>query len=155
MRVVYGLFISLAVSNCASAQQAKLFDPMAVPGGELHCRSLVLPASAPPGSVGLQFEDGVLKVNDRLVSAVYDSSGAPRLLVITATDTTGGKPIMRVFSVSFPTEGAPTGFQIIQPQSGDATDRSGPQPLQNAMLTNADTLARWFWQHRCRSSNTP
>jgi hypothetical protein len=146
----YLLVLALANASCASAQPIKPFDPLGVPTGTVRCRPLPLPATAPPSSVGFQLEDGTLLINDRLISAVYDSLGVPRLLVVTATEQlAGGHPIMHVLSASFPTSEPAMGFQLVQPLGDDGTTESPREALSSAMIAESRDLAVWLWKHRC------
>jgi hypothetical protein len=151
--VVLLLNTACASVHVASPQAVKPFDPFGLPGSVLLCRARALPKSAPPGSIGFQFEDGTLLVNDRLISIAYDSVGNPFLLVMNATEKLGdGQPIMHLMSVSFPSGEPAEGFQFVQsPNAGDTTEPKR-EPLSSAMLTESRNLAVWLWNHRCSRS---
>lgn len=147
------MVLLLANSGCASVQVAntplaEAFDPLGLPTSALLCHVLTLPNKAPPHSIGFQFEDGTLLINDRLISAVYDSVGNPMLLIMNATEKPRtGEPIMHSVSVSFPTGEAGTGFQFVNPR--DEMSQSNHEPLSPAMVKEAQNLAVWLWNHRC------
>lgn len=139
-----------ASTRVASSQLGKPFDPLGLPTSALLCHVLALPKSAPPSSIGFQFEDGTLLVNDRLISVVYDSVGSPFLLVMNATEKLGdGQPIMHLMSVSFPSGEPAVGFQFVQSPNGGDTTAPKREPLSPAMLAESRNFAVWLWNHRC------
>jgi hypothetical protein len=143
----------LTNSGCATVQLASThlaepFDPLGLPTSALLCHVLTLPNKAPPNSIGFQFQDGTLLINDRLISAVYDSVGNPMLLIMNATEKpVVGDAIMHSVSVSFPKGEPGIGFQFVNPR--DDTIKSQHEPLSPSMIKEAQNLAAWLWNHRC------
>ena len=138
-----------AIPPAAAEQQP--FEPFGIPKGEFRCRPKELHTPR-RDLLGFQFEDGVLMVNDRLISAVYDSLGRPVLEVTTATQLSpDGRPTMRVFSVSFPIDSAAHGFRVLHPE----TDDRATEPLSAESISKARELALWLWRHRCTGATQP
>jgi hypothetical protein len=153
-RKVLILFL-LVDTGCATAQSVKPFDPLGLPTSTLLCRPLPSPQTLRHGTRAFQFEDGVLLVDDRLMSAVYDSVGNPLLLVMTATSRVGDtQPTMHELSVSFPADGPAEGFQLVRaPSAGDAIEPKR-EVLSPGMIAESRSLAVWLWDHRCIEAKT-
>lgn len=148
--------------SCASAQSGsssvlapRAFNPLKFPDSTFLCGSRSAPARAPHGSVSFDFEDGRLLVDDRLIGTVYDSVGAPRLLVLTATEKVQDSvPVVHVVSVSFPSGQPATGFEVIR-RIGDEGVNPPRKQLSAESLSQSGVLARWLWRHRCREDHAP
>jgi hypothetical protein len=138
--------------SCVGAQRSPALAGLRPPDAELRCRALSLPPNTAPGSIAFQFEDGQLRVNDRLISAVYDSAGTPILLVVNATEQKGDETVMHVYSFSFPTGGGASGFEVLDPLATTATREVPREQLSIQVVEQSRTLAEWLWAHRCESS---
>lgn len=150
------LFLVLATNaGCARVQHGRPFDPLGAPTGPLLCRSETLPATAPPGSVAFQFENGTELINDRLIGAVYDSLGLPLVLFMTATEKPAdGRPIMHALTAAFPIGKPATGFQLVS-RPGDDTRTDPPrETLSPTMIGESRSLMVWLWNHRCNKGPT-
>jgi hypothetical protein len=148
-RAVMNMLLPLATA-CAHVSAVAAPDPVALPGLKFSCRILSLSGLPLHGAVGFQFEDGALLVNDRLISAVYDSLGNPLLLVITGTDSTRGAPgTVRGISVSFPAGEPAVGFQVVEVTTTSVRSETKREPLSRPMLAESRKLAKWLWGHRC------
>jgi len=125
-------------------------NPVGLPGLKYSCRVLPLDGSPLDGAVGFQFADGTVPVDDRLISAVFDSVGNPLILAITATESEGTAPgTVREVSVSFPTDEPAIGFQFLEPAAENTQTETTKKPLSRQMLADSRELAVWLWKHRC------
>jgi hypothetical protein len=128
------------------------FDAMHQPGQVLRCRSVTPPSGAPAGAVALEFEDGVELVDDRLITAVYDSTGDPLSLQMLATENRDSRPLWHAITVAYPTAHSEQGVQIVRPANSAPAAGQESEDLSAGTLGKARTLSNWLWNHRCRTA---
>lgn len=155
----HGLLLA-AIVGCATAPQkatkpaapSGTFDAMRQPGQVLRCRSVTPPKGAPTSAVAFEFEDGVELVDDRLITAVYDSTGDPLALYMIATENRDSRPMWHEITVGYPTANSAQGVQIVHPANSPPAAGQGSGDLSADTLAKARTLSAWLWNHRCRAA---
>jgi hypothetical protein len=143
----------------AGAQGAATFDPLGVPTPSvLLCRPISQEAidSAP---IQLEFRDGTDAFGQRVTSAFFDSSGAPRLMYLVAPLTVSGTGL-RVYTVVVRFKPKRVGISLIIPLTYPSTtsdsvkrDSTIRENLTEPAIAHAEALAKWFWDHRCPNAS--
>lgn len=139
----------------ADAQETATFDPLGVPTPSvLLCRPISQDAidSAP---IQLEFRDGTDPYGQRVSSAFFDSSGAPRLMYIVAPWTVSDTAF-RLYTVVVRFQPKRVGISAIVPvrypsPTSDSVKRDSTirENLTEPAIVHAEALAKWFWDHRC------
>jgi len=144
---------SATVDATKQAAPSGSFDAMRQPGQVLRCRSVTAPSGAPAGTVALEFEDGVDLVDDRQITAVYDSTGDPLALQMIATEKRDGRPLWHTIVVAYPTPHSEQGVQYASAAGSAPAAGQQPEDLSADTLARARTLSKWLWNHRCRAAD--
>jgi hypothetical protein len=142
----------------ADAQGAVTFDPLAVPTPAfMLCRPISKDAidSAP---IQLEFREGTDPYGQRVSSAFFDSSGAPRLMYIVAPWTVSDTSF-RLYTVVVRFQPKRVGISAIVPlrypsPTSDSIKRDSTirEILTEPAIAHAEALAKWFWDHRCNGA---
>ncbi len=146
----------VVITGCTSAPAVKPevangFEPFRLTGAVLMCRVKALPPSTPSTWLSLEFEDGSLNIDDRLIGVVYDSLGTPRVLAMTATErAVTGEPIMHAYRIAFTDTAPPSAIHGVISGPGEAPRRSKPERLSAPAIADARNLMLWLWNHRCK-----
>jgi len=137
--------------QAGSSAPSETFDAMRQPGQVVRCRSVTPPNGAPASAVAFEFVDGVELVDDRVITAVYDSTGDPLALLMLATENRDNRPLWHSITVAYPTAHSQQGVQIVRTANTVLTAGQQPEDLSADTLAKARTLSNWLWNHRCRA----
>lgn len=164
-RVLGVAAVLIVCANALTAQTAPArpptgFDPLRQPGTPLDCRYVSPPTDAPPSAIAIQFEDGALlqdttgtegreMSDDREITAIYDSTGAPFGLQIITSELRDGMQFAHGIVVSYPTAQSERGLEFIIP-ANRSLNMQVPVDLPAEQLQRARALSIWLWSHRCQ-----
>lgn len=155
------------LTGCARARVENAFNPLAIPKPPLICRS-VPPLPGDSAQIAIEFRDEDSVAYERQMRASYKTSGEPVLLTImaienkTATDYTEHGVVVKFTpggnAGRFKIENDSAAASLLGANFPSASPASWPDwlvPLNAGERAQAESLARWLWDHRCPSAFKP
>ena len=111
--------------------------------------------------IQLEFREGTDPFGQRVTSAFFDSSGAPRFMILAAPWTVSDTSF-RLYMVVVRFQPKRVGVTSIvrvrypSPTSDSVTrDSTIKEIMAEPALAHAEVLAKWFWIHRCNGAPDP
>jgi len=139
MRAAAALLLALAADAAAQAPPS-IFEPLR---GSAACRL----ARSAPTLFHYEFADADRGGRTRDITAMFDSAGAPTLLVLLVQDSIAG----RVHAVSVRFDGIPEGrYELMNERDSAAADTSQATVLADSAVLRSREFARQLWHRRCR-----
>jgi hypothetical protein len=141
--------------------QGVTFDPLAVPTPSVMLCHPISQGAIDSAPIQLEFREGTDPFGQRVTSAFFDSSGAPRFMYVVAPWTvsdTSFRLYMVVVRFQPKRIGTTAIVRVRYPSpTSDSVKRDSTirEMLTEPEVAHAETLAKWFWIHRCDGAPDP